>query len=168
MTQSPPTRTPTMGPTSLATLVVAALAAAALSWLGISRFYGEIPRLTWLPVVTLVALAAIEGYSAFATKARIDRRPGRTPVDPLLVARLVVLAKASSLAAAIFAGLYGGAAVWLMLERQLAVAAADLPVAAGGLAASLALGVAALLLERACRVPRPPDKPDEGDADPGR
>lgn len=168
MTQSPPTRQPTMRPTSPATLVVAALAAAALSWLGISRFYGDIPRLTWLPVVTVAALAALEAYSAYSTKARIDRRPGREPIDPLLVARLVVLAKASSLAAAIFAGMYGGATVWLLIERRLAWAAADLPVAASGLVASLALLVAALLLERACRVPRPPDESDETDDDVGR
>ena len=43
-------------------------------------------------------------------EARIERKPGREPVDPLAVARFVVLAKASSLAGAIFAGFYAGAA----------------------------------------------------------
>ena len=41
------------------------------------------------------ALAVLEGYAALNTRARIERKPGRDPVDPLAVARYVVLAKAS-------------------------------------------------------------------------
>lgn len=163
MTQ--PSRTPkpqpTMRPTNPATLIVVALAAAALSWLGISRYYGSIPDLPWLPALTVVALAALEGSAAYSTKARIDRKPGRERVDPLLVARFVVLAKASSLAGSIFAGIYGGAMVWLAVERsRLAHASRDLYPAIAGFVASVALVVAALLLERACRVPRKPDDKD--------
>jgi hypothetical protein len=151
-----------MGPTRPATLVVAGLAAAALAWLMISRFYGEIPRLPWLPPLTIVALAVLEAYAAFNTKARIDRRPGREPVDPLAVARFVVLAKASSLAGAIFAGFYAGMLGWLLIERQrLSAAADDVPPATGGVVASLGLIAAALWLERACRVPKRPDEHEE-------
>jgi hypothetical protein len=167
--QSPPQSPapkPSMQPTSPAALVVAALAAAALAWLAISRFYGDIPTLPWLPVITVAALAVLEGYAALATKARIDRRPGREPVDPLLVARFVVLAKASSMAGAIFGGLYAGVTGWLLIERQrLTHAAADLPAAAGGLAASCLLVAAALWLERSCRVPKQPDDTDDTDSD---
>lgn len=153
---------PRMGPTRPATLVVAGLAAAALAWLMISRFYGEIPRLPWLPPLTIVALAVLEAYAAFNTKARIDRRPGREPVDPLAVARFVVLAKASSLAGAIFAGFYAGMLGWLLIERQrLSAAADDVPPATGGVVASLGLIAAALWLERACRVPKRPDEHEE-------
>lgn len=166
MTQSPPKPQPTMRPTSPATLVVAALAAAAVAWLAISNFYSDIPRLPWLPVLTMAVLAVLEGYAAYNTKARIDRRPGREPVDALLVARLVVLAKASSMAGAIFAGLYGGVTAWLLVEQRRPgdqpFAAGDVPAALGGLAAALALVAAALWLERACRVPH---KPDESQSD---
>lgn len=166
--ESPPRRSepqPTLRPTNPATLVVAAFAAAALAWLGISRFYANIPDLPWLPPITVAALAVLEAYAAQTTRARIEHKPGREPVDPLLVARFVVLAKASSLAGAIFGGVYAAVSLWLLLERpRLAHATADLPAAVAGVVASAGLVVAALLLERACRVP---PQPDESDNTPG-
>jgi hypothetical protein len=153
-----------MGPTRISTLVVAALAAAAVAWLLISSFYYDVaPRLPWLPVVTLAALAVLEAYAAVNTRGRIERRPGREPVNPLLVARFVVLAKASALAGAIFAGFYAGLTAWLFVERTNA-AAGDRPAAGAGLLASLALVAAALWLERACRVP---EQEDDEDREPG-
>jgi hypothetical protein len=151
-----------MGPTRPATLLVAGLAAAAVAWWMISSFYGDIPSLPWLPTVTLAALAVLEAYVAINTRQRIERRPGREPVDPLAVARYVVLAKASSLAGAIFAGFYAGLAGWLLLERTRA-ASNDIPAATAGLVASLALVGAALWLERSCRVPKRPEDDNESD-----
>ncbi|MFB6396379.1 DUF3180 domain-containing protein [Polymorphospora lycopeni] len=152
-----------MGQTRPATLVVAGLAAAALAWLVISNvYYRAFPDLPWLPTVTILGLAVLEGYAAVNTRARIDRRPGREPVEPLTVARFVVLAKASSLAASIFAGFYGGIAAWLLIEPTKA-ASDDLPAAVGGLVASLALVGAALWLERSCRVPKRPDEEQQAD-----
>jgi hypothetical protein len=151
-----------MGPTRPATLVVAGLAAAAVAWWMISSFYGDIPSLPWLPTVTLAALAVLEAYLAINTRQRIERRPGREPVDPLAVARYVVLAKASSLAGAIFAGFYAGLVGWLLLERTRA-ADNDIPAATAGLVASLALVGAALWLERSCRVPKRPEDDKESD-----
>jgi hypothetical protein len=161
-----PTR-PSLRPTRPATLVVAGLVAAALAWLGISRFYGDIPDISLVPGLTLAGLAVVEGVTGSNTRARIEHRPGSGPVNALLVARLVVLAKASSLAGAIFVGVYGGVAVWAIGERgRLRVAEANLAPAVVGLIGALALVVAALLLERACRVPRPPDE-EEGAGDEG-
>jgi len=145
-----------MGPTKLSSLVVAALAAAAVGWLVISNWYVQMPVLPWLSSVTLAALAVLEGYAAVNTRARIDRQPGQDPVDPLLVARFVVLAKASALAGAIFAGFYAGLVLWLFIQQTRA-ANNDLPAASGGLIAAVALVVAALWLERSCRVPERPD-----------
>jgi hypothetical protein len=168
---------PRLRPTRPATLIVAGLATAALSWLGISHFYGDIPTLGWLPAVTLFGLAALEAVAANNTKARIDRRHGTEPVDPLLVARYVVLAKASALVGAIFAGFYAGMVVWLLSERgRLIHAGIDLPPGVACLLAAAALTAAALWLERSCRVPPPPpggdpatpDWLDETEADPER
>ncbi|MGC4747782.1 DUF3180 domain-containing protein [Micromonospora sp. DT201] len=160
-----------LGPTRISTLVVAALAAAAVAWLLISTlYYSGIPRLPWLPVVALAGLAVLEAYAAINTKGRIERKPGRDAVNPLLVARFVVLAKASSLAAAIFAGFYAGLTGWLFVESTRA-AVDDRPAAGGGLLASLALVGAALWLERSCRVPERPDderEPDPWDSRPGQ
>ncbi|WP_422734611.1 DUF3180 domain-containing protein [Micromonospora sp. WMMD558] len=165
--QSPPPGGPgsgRMGPTRISTLVVAGLAAAAVAWLLISfLYYDYLPDLPWLPVVTLAALAVLEGYAAVNTRGRIERRPGRDPVNPLLVARFVVLAKASALAGAIFAGFYGGLTGWLFVENTDA-ATDDRPVAGAGLLASLALVAAALWLERSCRVP---EQEDDEDREPG-
>lgn len=166
--QSPSPRGPgpdrdRMGPTRPATLVVAGLAAAALAWLLISFLYQSLPDLPWLPVVTLTGLAVLEAYAAVNTRARIERRPGRDPVNPLMVARFVVLAKASALAGAIFAGFYAGLAGWLFVARTTRAAVEDRAPALGGLAASLALVAAALWLERSCRVPKRPDEDREPD-----
>src|SRR6187200_345707 len=149
-------------PTRPATLVVAAVVTAALSWLFIRRYFGDIPNVNWLAGVTMAALAVVEGIAAHNTKARVEQRPRAGRLNPLLVARFAVLAKASSLAGAIFAGAYGGIAAWALSEHgRLNVADANLPPSIGGLVGALALVAAALLLERACRVPNPPDDSDK-------
>lgn len=161
----PAAQQPRIGPTRPASLVVAALIGAAVAWLLISRFYNEFPDLPWLPAVTIAALAVLEGYAAVNTRARIERRPGREPVDPLAVAWFVVLAKASSLAGAIFGGFAAGLLAWLLLERTRA-AVSDIPAATASLVASVALVVTALWLERSCRVPERPDEEQRTDAQP--
>ncbi len=153
---------PSLRPTNPATLVVAALAAAAVAWIAVSRFYGDLPTLPWLPPITLFGLAAFQAVAAANTQARIDRRRGTEPVDPLVVARYVVLAKASSLAGALFGGFYAGLVIWLGSEwGTLRSVAEDLPQGITGLLAGAALVAAALRLERACRVPPAPDDAEE-------
>jgi hypothetical protein len=142
---------------------VAAVVTAGLSWLFIRRYFGDIPNVNWLAGVTMATLAVVEGIAAHNTRARIEQRPRAGRLNPLLVARFAVLAKASSLAGAIFAGAYGGIAAWALSERErLTVAAQTLAPAIAGVVGGLALVAAALLLERACRVP-----PDEDDHDNG-
>ena len=89
----------------------------ALAWILVANTYGSLPQIPWLPAFTIFALAAFEAVLARNTKARIDRKPNTAPVDVLAVARYVVLAKASSPAAAIFSGLYGGILIWLLFVR---------------------------------------------------
>ena len=161
----PPTRPPEprMRPTSVATLVVLALGTAALAWILVVNFYGDIPPIPWLPGFTFLAVAGFEAMLARTTKARIDRRPGAAPLDPLAVARYVVLAKASSPAGAIFVGLYGGTLVWLLVQAGNTHARADVPPTATGLVAAIVLVGAALWLERSCRVPESPDEDKTGE-----
>jgi len=161
----PAPQRPRLGPTRPSTLVIAGLTAMALAWLLISQFYGDFRELPWLPIALSAALAVLEGYLAYTTRARIEQRPGREPVEPLAVARFVVLAKASSLTGALFAGFYGGVLAWLLVEQARVGATAargsDLPTAAAGVVGALALVAAALWLERACRVPpRDDDRAD--------
>jgi hypothetical protein len=148
-----------MRPTSVSALVVAGLAAAAVAWLLLSVFYESWPPLPWLPIIVIAALAAGEIVLAQNTAARIQRKPGAPRVEPLAVARYAVLAKASSLAGALYLGFSGGVLAWLALEPTKA-ARDDVPAAIAGVVASLALVGAALYLERSCRVPDQPDRTD--------
>ncbi len=155
---------PRLHPTNPATLVVLGLGTAAVAWILVANYYGDIPVIPLLPSFTIFALAAFEAVLARTTKARIDRKPNTSPVDPLAVARYVVLAKASSPAASIFAGLYAGILVWLLVQHpQSTTLNGDFLATGTGLVASLALVGAALWLERSCRVPMPPedDHPSE-------
>jgi hypothetical protein len=155
-------RRPGLQPTRVGTLILCALGTAAVAWVVMGKFFGQIPDLTWLAGLTLAGLAVVEAVAARNTRARIERRPRAGAVHPLLVARLAVLAKASSLAGAIFAGAYGGIAAWALSERgRLHVADINLPPSIGGFVGALALVAAALLLERACRVPKGPDDEDK-------
>ncbi|WP_018352312.1 DUF3180 domain-containing protein [Longispora albida] len=155
--------TPSLRPTSAATLFVAGLGTAALVWVLIDRYYGDFPRLTWLPALTLGLLACAEAYAAWTTRARIARKPGAAPLEPLTVARFAVLAKASSLAGAICTGGYGAIALWLWATSdRLTAANQDLPGALLGFGASAALLAAALWLEHSCRIPPETRDVDEG------
>ncbi|GGJ97409.1 hypothetical protein GCM10010123_29290 [Pilimelia anulata] len=163
----PPPRGPGLVPTSPSTLVLAGLLTLALSWLLISRFYGQLPALPWVPAACSAVLAVVAFVLAAQTRARVA---GRRVAAPLLVARLAVLAKASSVTGAVFAGMYGGSLVWLMIEQARAgsteARTADVPVAVAGTVAALALVTGGLLLERACRVPPRDDDPEPPPAPP--
>jgi hypothetical protein len=146
-----------MQPTRASTLIVAALVTGALAWVLVDRWHGSMPDLPWLPPLTMIGLAIVEVVAAWQTKVRIERRAGAGPVEPLLVARFVVLGKASALAGALFGGFYAGLTSWLATQLGfLEWAADDLPAAITGTAGSLALVAAGLILEYACRVPSPP------------
>ncbi|GIF11209.1 DUF3180 domain-containing protein [Actinoplanes teichomyceticus] len=153
---------PSLQPTSASALVLAALVGAALGWLllGYNQFFYRVAPLPWTAAVVLVALTLTEAYLAQNTSARIQRKPGAPPVEPLLVARYVALAKASSLVGALTAGFSAGVLAWLVLEPTDA-ARSDVPTVATTLVAAGALVGAALWLERSCRVPHRPDRQDD-------
>jgi hypothetical protein len=162
-----PKSDPSMRPTSVSVLVVAALAAAAVGWLLLSFSYSVLPALPWSPVIVLAVLAVAEGLLAQNTSARIQRKPGTPRVDPLAVARYVALAKASALVGALSAGFSAGLLAWLVLEPTKA-ARDDRPTAIGGLVAAVLLVGGALWLERACRVPPDPDRDRMDENNPDR
>ena len=127
-----PKSDPSMRPTSVSVLIVAALAAAAVGWLMLSIFkYSLVPLLPWSPVIVLAGLAAVEGVLAQNTSARIQRKPGTARVDPLAVARYVALAKASAVVGALWAGYSGSLLTWLVTETT-QEAQDDRPVAIAG------------------------------------
>lgn len=161
-----------MRPTRVGALVVLALVAAGVALLLAETAYGSLPSVPGGAPVPLVVVAVFEGVLAKVVRDRVlhrrapDGRVPRRPLHPVQVARAAALAKASSPAGALLLGLYGGLFAWSALAADELAAAADQVLVLGLSAlASLALVVAALLLERACRVPeRPEDEPGLGSA----
>lgn len=128
--------------------------------------YGALPPLPLFAGVTLLILAVIEAVLGHSIKVRIERRPGTTPIQPLMAARAVVLAKASALAGAVMAGVWTGLLGYLLPRLSvLAAAGSDTPGAALGLFCALALVGAALWLQHCCRAPRDRDGPDRDGPD---
>lgn len=149
-----PTRTgPLLGLVVVLAALVYGLAAVA---------YTSLPRLPAYAPVTLVLLALAELALARVVRDRVTHRVrlGSRPMDPLQIARAAVLAKASSATGAVLLGGYAGLLAWTLPRRdELTLAADDALVAGASAVAALALVVAALLLERACRTPSVPEDP---------
>jgi hypothetical protein len=145
-------------PTRVRDLAVAAVVAGLLGYLLVRGYYGSLPAMPWTPSVALAGLAVLEGGLARTTRSRIARRPGTKPVEPLVVARLVALAKATALVGAVLLGAWAGALAYTFLARdRLAAAGRDAQISAIGLLVALVLVAAALWLEQACRTPDPPE-----------
>jgi hypothetical protein len=151
-----------MTPTRPRDLLAAGLVAAVLVNLLVRLAYGSLPAIPLLAGATLGVLGAAEALAGNALRARIRRRPGTRPVQPLVAARAVVVAKASSLAGAIMAGAWAGLLAHVLPRAfEVTAAAGDTAAAAVGLVCALGLVAGALWLERCCRTP------DDDGADPG-
>lgn len=150
-----------MKPTRIRELAATFVVVAVVVYLLVKLAYSAMPALPPLAGVTLLVLAAIEAVLGFALKARIERRPGTKPVEPLAAARAVALAKASAVAGAVMGGAWLGLLGYLLPRRTvLAAAAGDTPGAVVGLACALALVAAALWLQHCCRAPSDHDDQD--------
>ncbi len=159
-----------MRPVRRRDLVVLAAGLAVASWLMVRAWYGSLPALEWWLPAPLAVLAVAEALGARTLKARLAAlREARTrtaapagaarevpvrPVEPMLVARLAVLAQASAYVGAVFAGVWTGVLVHVGPEvGRLQAAGGDTVAALVGVVSSVGLVAAALLLENACRVP---------------
>jgi hypothetical protein len=147
-----------LAPTRLRDLAGYAAGAALVVWLVLRQWYGELPRLTWFLPLSLALLALAEVIAAGQLRARIRRRPGAAPVQPLVAARSLALAKASAVVGAVMTGVWAGLLVYVLPRLDfLAAAAGDARTGTVGVAAALSLVGAALWLEYCCRTPTPPD-----------
>ncbi|MFL6126451.1 DUF3180 domain-containing protein [Actinophytocola sp.] len=137
-------------------LVLTGLAAAALMYLLVRQFYGQMPPLPTLAGITLLILAVVEAGFGFSLRSRI-RNPHRD-VQPLTAARAVALAKASSVLGAIMLGVWVAILAYVLPRRvEITAAADDLPSTVVGVTCSAVLIAAALYLEWCCRAPRDQD-----------
>ena len=148
-----------MKPTRVSTLVIIAVVCAAAGWLLLRAVYTKLPPLPWTGVPALLIAAAAEAWMGRDIKARIVGRPGSKPVEPLFASRMVALARASSVAAAIIAGLAAGFAFYLAGSLNASTPRQDALTAVITFVAAIVLACAALYLEYCCRVPGNPEEP---------
>ncbi|MFB7504257.1 DUF3180 domain-containing protein [Streptomyces broussonetiae] len=149
-------------------LVGVFVVAGVLSWAG-ARLWNSVGTLPSVPLaapIVLALIAVVLVSTALSLRARLkaqrERRPGAKGVDPLMAARAVVFGQASALVAALVAGMYGGTGVFL-LELLDIPARRDQAVYAGfSVVAGIAVIVAALFLERVCKLPDDEDQDRPG------
>ena len=149
-----------MKPTKVRDLLVAGVVAAVLGHLLVRLTYGSLPTFPAAAGVTLAVLGVAEILAGNVLRARIQRKPGSRPVQPLVAARAVVVAQASALGGAIVAGLWAGLLVYVLPQTGDVVAASgDTTASAVGLVSALILVGGGLWLERCCRAPDDPPEP---------
>ena len=141
-----------------------------ITWAVLHSAYVSLPPLPWTAVPTLLLLALAEGVTGLNVLLRIRRRPdggrgpdaGRKPaprpVDPMAVARLAALGKASAHSAAVIAGVFAGFAASLVSSLDKPTPRHDFFVSGGTFLAAIVLVAAAFFMEYACRVPKDPDE----------
>lgn len=167
-----------MKPTRISTLVIIAVICAAAGWVLLRAVYAKLPPLPWTGVPALLIAAVAEAWTGRDLRARIAgpsrrgsgqgaRGSGQgardlKPPAPLFVSRMVALAKASAVAAAIIAGFAAGFDFYLAGSLTASVPREDALTAVITFVAAVLLGCAALYLENSCRVPEDPDSPVSG------
>jgi len=155
-------------PTRVSTLVIIAAVCAVAGWLLLRGVYAKLPPLPWTGVPALLIAAMAEAWTGRDLRARIAARRGSgqragrdlKPPAPLFVSRMVALAKASSVAAAIIAGFAAGFDFYLAGSLNASVPREDALTAVITFVAAVVLACAALYLENSCRVPADPGEPE--------
>ena len=167
MTSSPPPTPPPPGPGNLrptAPSAVAGWAAAGLAggWLvhtASDRWGATAPLITWVQPLTLLLVALLLAGAAHATWRSVHVR--RERLVPHQAVNRLLLARACLYVGALAAGGYLGYALsWLGIDADLAQQRLVRSLVAA--VAGVLVVVAALALERSCRVRRDDPRPSDG------
>lgn len=153
-----------MRPTRIPNLTAVAVICGVAAWLLLRAFYTSLPPLPWTGVPAMLLLAVAEAWIGRSLRLRLRGRNPGLRIEPIAVARMAALAKASSLAAALITGLAAGFLVYVSGSLSKPAFRSDAYAAGGTLAAALVLLAAALYLEYGCRVPtrkEPGEQPPE-------
>ncbi|MFC5993719.1 DUF3180 domain-containing protein [Pseudonocardia hispaniensis] len=143
-----------MKPTRIRDLASLAVVAAVIGYLFVRLTYGSLPAFPVPAGVTLGVLGLAEVIAGNVLRARIRRRPGSRPVQPLVAARAVLVAQASCRGGALVAGGWAGIVAYLLPRSgEISAAASDAIAAGVGLVCALGLVGGALWLEHCCRTP---------------
>lgn len=146
-------------------LFAVALVTAVVVGILVRLSYGSLPQLPVFAGATLGVLGIAEAVGGNMLRSRIRRRPGTRPVQPLVAARAVLVAKASSLAGAIMTGVWGGLLAHVVpLAGEVSAAGSDSLAGTVGIVCALGLVGGALWLEHCCRTPDDPGDEPNGHA----
>jgi hypothetical protein len=162
-------------------LVAIVVVCALVTWPLLRHSYSSLPPLPWTVVPTLALLAIAEVVAGRTLRARIigldatrkngaglyrpefhptagpefhrtaAQRPRR--LDPAAMVRTLALAKASAYAAAVVAGVAAGFLIYLVSSMARSQPHGDLIAALAIFVAAVLLMMAAVYLERSCRLP---------------
>lgn len=151
-----------MTPTRIRTLLLIAAVATGFGWLlvaAVDRFAGRLVQVPMSAAVAVALMAVALLVWGLLAKPRLERKPGKPPLNPIVAARTAALAMAASRTGAAVAGCYLGVVVG-MLPYLSSPAGRDYAVAAGAAAvASVLLAGVGLWVESLCRLR------DDDDAD---
>ncbi len=154
-----------MTPTSLRLLVTIGVVSAVGGWVVadlVDRLAGRGMPVPWTAPATLAILALALFFWALGMRRRL--REGQ--VDPFVAARTAALAMAASRTGAIATGVYAGFLVWFVGQWWIEASRARGVASAVAVVAGVLVVVAALWLERICRIKGDgSDDDDDGSAD---
>lgn len=157
-----------MKPTSLTSLGVVAAVCVVAAYLVMYRFFGALGPRSWWDLLFpwlltgMCASAAIWVRGVLKDESKVGQ--DRSQVQPIVLARWLVVGTASAWLGAVLTGLYAGAALWALPRMgELVAASEDAPVCVVGAISGILLAAAGIWLEKECQLP--PD--DENTAPPG-
>ena len=157
----------TMEPTRVRLLVALAVLAGAVGWAAVKlvdAFANRTLPVPWTVAVAMAMLALALALWARGTKARLSGRAGTKPMDPLVAARTAALALAGSRTGALVAGFYLGVGIALVPDWAVPQVRDRVIVALVTVLCAVLVVLAALWLERICRIP-PDDAPHDASDD---
>lgn len=149
----------TIGPTRARYLLAAFAVGGCAGYLLVlfsEQVSGTAPTVQWSAVAVLAVIAAVLLAHAYSTYRSVHR--DRARLEPHRAVNLLMLAKACALAGALVAGGYTGFASQFLDRLDVSLPRQRVITSFAAAAASLAIVISALLLERACRVPRDPEE----------
>lgn len=127
-------------------------------------WYSILASISWVPALPLAVLVIVDIVCAVMIRSALAQgRVGqdRSQLHPLFIARCLPLGRASTYSGAVVAGAAIGAGIHLWPQATtLAAARSDTPGLIVYAGVGILLMCAGLLLERACRVPSPPEDDD--------
>ncbi|MCW2825056.1 MAG: hypothetical protein JWQ91_1973 [Aeromicrobium sp.] len=126
----------------------------------ITRLGGSTPRISWTAPLALAVVAVVVGIFAWNTWQSLHKQHERMTADHGIL--MLSLAKSCAVVGALVAGYYGGFALAFIDSLDSMLGKERFVRGLAGAVASLLLLTAALLLERACRLPDDDDEDGRG------